>query len=61
MAKQTLDSQPRGDAKPTATEVTAALERILRSRCFAHATRASDFLRFVVEKTLAGEGAELKG
>ena len=61
MAKQTLDNQPRGDAEPTATEVTEALERILRSRCFAHATRASDFLRFVVDKTLAGEGAELKG
>jgi TolB-like protein len=61
MAKQTLDNQPRGDAEPTATEVTAALERILRSRCFAHATRASDFLRFVVDKTLAGEGARLKG
>jgi adenylate cyclase len=61
MAKQTLDNQPRGDAEPTAAEVTAALERILRSRGFAHATRASDFLRFVVDKTLAGESAELKG
>ena len=61
MAKQTLDMEPPGDAEPTATDVTAALERILRSRCFAHATRASDFLRFVVDKTLAGEGARLKG
>jgi len=61
MAKQTLDIEPRGDAEPTAAEVTAALERILRSRCFAHASRASDFLRFVVDKTLAGEGARLKG
>ena len=61
MAKQTLDKQPSGGAEPTATEVRAALERILRSRCFAHATRASDFLRFVVDKTLAGEGATLKG
>jgi adenylate cyclase len=61
MAKQTLDIEPRGSAEPTAAEVTAALERMLRSRCFAHASRASDFLRFVVEKTLAGEGARLKG
>jgi TolB-like protein len=61
MAKQTLDKEPRGGAEPTATEITAALERILSSRCFAHATRASDFLRFVVEKTLAGKRAELKG
>jgi len=60
MAKQTLDIAP-DDAEPTAAEVRAALERILRSRCFAHATRASDFLRFAVEKTLAGESSELKG
>lgn len=60
MAK-TLDNQPRGTAEPTAAEVTAALERILRSRSFAHAARASDFLRFVVDKTLAGEGSRLKG
>ena len=60
MAKQTLEDQVRG-AEPTAAEVRAALERILRSRCFEHATRASDFLRFVVGKTLAGEGGQLKG
>jgi TolB-like protein len=60
MAKQTLEN-PARDAEPTAAEVRAALERILRSRCFEHATRASDFLRFVVDKTLAGEGRELKG
>ena len=60
MANQTLDIAP-DDAEPTAAEVRAALERILRSRCFAHATRASDFLRFAVEKTLAGESSELKG
>src|SRR5690242_9523143 len=60
MAKQTLED-PARDAEPTAAEVRAALERILRSRCFEHATRASDFLRFVVDKTLAGEGRELKG
>ena len=60
MAKQTLKDQTRG-AEPTAAEVSAALERVLRSRCFEHATRASDFLRFVVGKTLAGEGGELKG
>src|SRR5689334_7186704 len=60
MAKQTLEDSAR-DAEPTAAEVRAALERILRSRCFEHATRASDFLRFVVDKTLAGDGRELKG
>jgi TolB-like protein len=60
MAKQRLDSPPAG-AEPTAAEVRAALERILRSSGFEHAGRASDFLRFVVERTLAGEGNRLKG
>jgi TolB-like protein len=46
---------------PSAAEVRAALDRVLRSRCFEHAGRASDFLRFVVGKTLAGEGDRLKG
>src|SRR5262245_10405795 len=61
MAKQTLETQARGGAEPTAAEVRAALERVLRSRCFEHAGRASDFLRFVVDKTLAGERDQLKG
>jgi TolB-like protein len=51
----------RGAAEPTAAEVRAALERILRSRCFEHAGRASDFLRFVVGETLAGHAERLKG
>ncbi len=57
MAKRTLDDS----AEPAAAEVSAELERILRSRCFEHAGRASDFLRFVVGKTLAGEANRLKG
>lgn len=48
-------------AAPTAAEVRAALERILGSRCFNQAGRASDFLRFVVEQTLTGHGRNLKG
>jgi adenylate cyclase len=66
------DSRMRGDgtaaevvdglrSKPGASEVRAALERILASRCFQQAGRASDFLRFVVEQTLAGGGQRLKG
>jgi adenylate cyclase len=48
-------------AAPTAAEVRAALARILGSRCFGQAGRASDFLRFVVEQTLTGHGRNLKG
>jgi len=47
--------------EPSASEVRAALERILASRCFQQAGRASDFLHFVVEQTLAGDGQRLKG
>jgi TolB-like protein len=38
-----------------------ALDRVLRSRAFEHADRASNFLRFVVAETLAGRGERLKG
>ena len=58
MAKQPVDEKR---AEPAAAEIRAALERILQSRCFEHANRASDFLRFVVRKTLAGEADQLKG
>jgi adenylate cyclase len=49
------------ESKPSTSEVQAALERVLASRCFQQAGRASDFLRFVVEQTLAGAGQRLKG
>ena len=57
------DAAAHGDepSKPSTSEVRAALERILASRCFQQAGRASDFLRFVVEQTLAGSGQRLKG
>jgi adenylate cyclase len=48
-------------AKPSASDVRAELQRILSSRCFQQAGRASHFLRFVVEETLAGNGQRLKG
>jgi adenylate cyclase len=61
MAKQTVGNSTDESALPSSAEVRAALDRVLRSRCFEHAGRASDFLRFVVGKTLAGEGDRLKG
>jgi adenylate cyclase len=48
-------------AAPTAPEVRAQLEKILASRCFEQAQRASRFLRYAVEQTLAGHGERLKG
>lgn len=61
MAKETVDTAIPAGPEPTAAEVRAALDGILRSHCFEHAGRASDFLRFVVKQTLAGEGERLKG
>lgn len=56
------DAGPSGSSPPPpAHEVQAALERILASRSFSQAARASNLLRFVVEQTLAGHGDRLKG
>ena len=41
-------------------QVSAQLERILASPGFANADRASRFLRYVVERTMAGDGDQLK-
>jgi adenylate cyclase len=41
-------------------QVRAALERVLAAPEFVNAARLSRFLRFAVEKSLAGAGAELK-
>ena len=41
-------------------QINAQLERILASPGFAGADRASRFLRYVVERTIAGEGDQLK-
>jgi TolB-like protein len=47
-------------AAPPAAAVLAQLDRILASPGFVNADRLSRFLRFVVERTLAGEGDQLK-
>jgi len=43
-----------------AADVTAALDRVLASQAFANAGRLSRMLRYVVEKTLAGEVDQIK-
>jgi adenylate cyclase len=47
--------------QPGSAEVAAELARILDSRSFEQAGRASEFLRYVVEQTLAGAADRLKG
>jgi TolB-like protein len=61
---QKLEDAP--SPKPTAqpplpdTSVRQQLDRILASRLFLNARRPSQFLRFIVESTLAGEGDRIK-
>ena len=43
-----------------AERVRAEVSRILASAAFAEAERASNFLRYVVERTLAGRAGEIK-
>ncbi|MEA2921660.1 MAG: hypothetical protein QOF07_1623 [Bradyrhizobium sp.] len=47
--------------EPSGTEIRAALERMVASESFRTSPRLAAFLRFVVEVTLRGEGAHLKG
>ena len=46
--------------EPTAEDVRRQLDRMLASDTFVNADRLSRFLRHVVERTLAGEGGQLK-
>jgi adenylate cyclase len=56
-----IHASPQPPTELAREDVRAQLERILSSRCFSNAARATDFLRFVVEQTLAGNGPRLKG
>lgn len=47
--------------QPSPAEVRAELARILASKYFAQADRASQFLRYVVEASLEGRGSSIKG
>ena len=49
-----------GLVEPAADEIRDQLDRILASEPFAHSDRLRRFLRYVVDRTLAGEGDRLK-
>jgi TolB-like protein len=46
--------------EPSAEEIRDQLERMLASHAFATAPRLRRFLRYVVDRTVAGEGGQLK-
>ena len=46
--------------QPSSDEIRAQLDRVLASDEFANAERMSAFLRYVVERALAGESDHIK-
>ena len=46
---------------PAPEQIRAALGRVAASAAFSASPRMQDFLRYVVEETLAGRGDEIKG
>jgi TolB-like protein len=46
--------------QPTVDEIRQQLDRLLTSHAFANADRMSSFLRYVVERALAGESDQVK-
>jgi hypothetical protein len=48
------------DSGPSAEEIRAAVEHIVRSQNFRHSPQLVSFLRFVVESTLAGKAPSIK-
>ena len=47
-------------AEATPSEIRSQLERILASRRFAVSERSATFLRYVIDRTLAGDSAGIK-
>ena len=62
MHPSSLPTPDPGSAAPDADAaiVRAELDAILTDPLFAHSKRCQAFLRYVVERTLDGHGAELK-
>lgn len=54
-------TEPPPTEPPPETEIRAALLRVIASPDFAASPRLAAFLRYVVERALAGEAARLKG
>jgi PAS domain S-box-containing protein len=63
VGERAFASITEGEARkdPSGTEIRAALERMMASESFRACPRLAAFLRFVIEATLRGESARLKG
>ena len=63
VGKRAFASVAENEARkdPSGTEIRAALERMVASESFRNCPQLAAFLRFVIEATLRGESAHLKG
>jgi PAS domain S-box-containing protein len=63
VGKRAFASVAQNEARnyPSGTEIRAALERMVASESFRTCPQLAAFLRFVLEATLRGESAHLKG
>jgi hypothetical protein len=63
VGRRAFASVPENEARkdPSGTEIRAALERMVASENFRTCPQLAAFLRFVLEATLRGESAHLKG
>jgi PAS domain S-box-containing protein len=63
VGKRAFASVAENEARkdPSGTEIRAALERMVASESFRTCPQLAAFLRFVIEATLRGESAHLKG
>jgi len=60
MATATKGAPGQGSESPSAEAVRLELERVLACQSFKGSKRLSAFLRFIVERTLSGDAADLK-
>jgi TolB-like protein len=61
LGNASADVAGRTEARVSATDASAELDRILSSPRFQASERRRAFLRFIVDETLAGRGESLKG
>jgi TolB-like protein/cytochrome c-type biogenesis protein CcmH/NrfG len=60
MGAESMQTADHGSARPPAELIRKQLERLLADARFVRSERLSRFLRYTVEKTLAGESDDLK-
>ena len=58
--KRVTKAEPMPEGTPDATEIRAALARLIASPAFSKSPQLAHFIKFVVDETLAGRGDRIK-